>query len=174
MKKVIFVLLALSISTNVLAGRIRTLRCNDKKEQGITSLLDYVKSNWRSVKELWQIEGAIRHPGCLKRRFTGSGVVICHKKNFVEPEYYRCLGLNGWSNFGGIRAHFCSNFFEFTDKMALHNRRACYAGLLFKLYGNNCYRRSRFPDSYMSLEEFGFNWYAQNNPVTIEFRDCKN
>jgi len=67
---------------------------------------------------------------------------------------------------------FVPGFFDLTDEMQDHNKRACNTGLLFRLYGGNCFKRSRFPKSYMTLVEFGFNWYAQNNPVTIDFRDC--
>lgn len=172
MKKALFIFIALFISSNLSAARVRTLRCNEKKKEGFVSLLDYVKKNWKSVEELWKQEEGIKKPACLKRRFTRNGIVICHKKRFVDPQFHRCIGKSGWANFGGLRAHICPGFFELTDEMQDHNKRACNTGLLFRLYGKNCFKRSRFPKSYMTLVEFGFNWYAQNNPVTIGFRDC--
>ncbi len=172
MKKLLIPFLAFIITNNLWAERIRTLSCNDKNEKNLISLLGYVNDNWGSVEKLWEQEGGRGYPRCLKRRLIRNGVVVCHRRNFVGPEYHRCVGTNGWANVGGIRAHVCPSFFDQTEKMEYHNQRACYAGLLFRLYGKNCYKRSRFPKSYMTLVEFGFKWYAQNNPVTTQFRDC--
>ncbi len=165
-------ILAVLFSSSVFGERIRTRSCNVENKANLVSLLEYIKENWRSVDELWDQEGGRRHPGCLKRRLIKNGVVICHRRNFVGPEYHRCIRTNGWSNFGGVRAHFCPSFFDKTEKMDYHNQRACYTGLLFKLHGNNCYKRNRFPETYMTLVEFGFKWYAKYHPVTIDFRDC--
>ena len=172
MKKVSILFLAIILSSNLFAGRVRTLTCNDKNKENLLSLLDYINENWRSVDEFYIHEGGQKYLSCLKRRLVRNGIVVCHRRNFVGPEYYRCVGASGWANWGGLRANFCANFFDKTIDMEYHNQRACYSGLLFRLYGENCYKRNRFPGTFMTLVEFGFKWYAKYNPVTIDFRDC--
>jgi len=172
MKKILFCIFVILFSSTLQAERVRTLRCSEDKAVGIVKLINYIDLNWEEVEELWKNEGALAKPKCLKRRFERNGVVMCHDRQRVAPERYRCDGKNGWAGPGGIRANICSGFTEVVDNMEFHNKRACYTALLFKLFGDNCYKRSRFPGRYMDLRDFGFKWYKERNPVTIDFREC--